>query len=302
MKRFLFLELTSPPPFYLPWLSSNQRQQYDLAFISDRSADHYLAVFDRFDRQQRMGVSWHWAAFVMTLPWLLYRRRYLDALVYTMVGWSFFQLVLSLGWVLIDFVIPADLTLTLQLGYSVLWLIGFSSIAGLYADAYVYRVTRREVADVAVEALDPEQAKAQLRRLGSTSWLGLAAGLLFYIAALVGFRDQVWPLIVQPWQSELLLQVSEQASDLLAKEQGCTDQVTRQRLLGTQVVFTRQLGSGCAVSAELQRVPFYFNQAIEGSTITLQTQHRRIGGVDYELVDCRSRLRHKPAQTGCLFD
>ena len=295
IKRFLFLELDSPPPFYIQRLSKAERRAYDLAFISERSAARYLKVFERFDEQQRMGVSWHWAAWVMTLPWLWYRRRYLDALVYVMVGWSLFQLVLVLGWVLIGFLLGEN-ALVLQLVFSAIWILLFSVVPALFADAYLYRVARREIADVVAEQSDPDQIKAQLRRLGSTSNIALIGALVLYAAALVGFREQVWPMVVSPWQNEMLLQASEAGADLLMQTD-CSPEQRQVTLMDSSVTLIRTPGDECLVEARVDQVPFYFNRAIEGSLIKLTLVDR--GG--FEQLSCRSLLKHEPANTRCEF-
>ena len=295
LKRFLFLELTSPPPFYLPKLSQSERRDFDLAFISERSAERYLKIFERFDEEQRMGVSWHWAAWVMTLPWLWYRRRYLDALVYVMVGWSFFQLVLVLGWVLLGFMLEES-ALVAQLVFSALWLLLFSVVPALFADAYLYRVARREIADVVLDQSDPDEAKAELRRLGSTSSLALVSALIIYAAALVGFREQIWPTVVSPWQNEMLLQASEAGGDLL-KQADCSPVQKQVTLANSRVSLTRTLDERCRVVVRVDQVPFYFNQAIEGSQIKLSFIDR--GG--FEQLSCQSLLKHQPAKTRCEF-
>ena len=295
IKRFLFLELDSPPPFFVQRLSKAERRAYDLAFISERSAARYLKVFERFDEQQRMGVNWHWAAWVMTLPWLWYRRRYLDALVYVMVGWSFFQLVLVMGWVLIGFLL-GESALVVQLVFSVIWVLLFIAVPALFADAYLYRVARREIADVVAEQSDPDQIKAQIRRLGSTSNIALLSALLIYIAALVGFREQVWPMVISPWQNEMLLQASEAGADLLMQTD-CDPLQKRVTLMDSSVTLIRSRDEACQVVARVDLVPFYFNQAIEGSTLKLTLVDR--GG--FEQLSCRSLLKHQPAQTRCEF-
>ena len=85
----MLFDRSSPPPFYQPKLSDSKRLALDKLFIGERSQKHYLKRFASFDRAQKIGMRWHWAAFFMTLPWMLYRGRYLDGLVYAVAGWSF---------------------------------------------------------------------------------------------------------------------------------------------------------------------------------------------------------------------
>lgn len=88
----LFIETDSPPPFYQERLTSARRKQLDQWFIGHRTQCYYLKRFEQFDKQGYLSPKWHWAAFFITFPWLLYRKRYMDALVYSVAGWSFIQL------------------------------------------------------------------------------------------------------------------------------------------------------------------------------------------------------------------
>jgi len=88
----LFIETDSPPPFYQEQLTPTKRQQLDKWFIGHRSQRYYLKRFEQFDQQGYLSPKWHWAAFFITFPWLLYRKRYMDAIVYSVAGWSFIQL------------------------------------------------------------------------------------------------------------------------------------------------------------------------------------------------------------------
>ena len=88
----LFIEETSPPPFYQEQISQEKRTQLDKWFIGNRSQAYYLKRFSEFDAQGYLSPKWNWAAFLATFGWLLYRKRYLDCIVYTVAGWSFIQL------------------------------------------------------------------------------------------------------------------------------------------------------------------------------------------------------------------
>ena len=92
MFRLPFLEDTTPPPFYLPQLNQNKRTQLDKWFIGSRSQTYYLKRFQEFDTKGKLYPRWNWAAFFGTFGWLLYRKRYLDCLVYCVAGWSFIKL------------------------------------------------------------------------------------------------------------------------------------------------------------------------------------------------------------------
>ena len=69
---------TSPPDLSaLPAVASLYR-----AAIGPLGADYYAAVFDRFETAGRSRPSWNWAAALLTLNWLLFRRLWLAALAW----------------------------------------------------------------------------------------------------------------------------------------------------------------------------------------------------------------------------
>lgn len=185
----------SPPPFYQPQLSAAERERLDRLFVGSQATSHYLKAFARFDRQQRMGAGWNWAAFMMTLLWMLYRKRYLDALVYAVAGWSFVQLVLTLTLVLLE----NTLISWLAAGWH--WPLRLSVAGGIYllfciltacwADAYYYRVARREISETIEDRLSQAEQARWLKQEGGVSLVGggLAALLLLFV---LGLAHQVY--------------------------------------------------------------------------------------------------------------
>ncbi|HBH33251.1 MAG TPA: hypothetical protein DDW38_01600, partial [Psychrobacter sp.] len=136
----LFIEETSPPPFYQSQISAEKRTQLDKWFIGNRSQAYYLKRFAEFDDQGYLSPKWNWAAFFATFGWLLYRKRYLDCIVYTVAGWSFIQLniviVLSaFEFVFMSFVPDAYQMLTRIAIAGAIWLF-WSVIVARWSDAY----------------------------------------------------------------------------------------------------------------------------------------------------------------------
>lgn len=147
----LFIETDSPPPFYQEQLTPQKRQQLDKWFISQRSQSYYLKRFEEFDKQGYLSPKWHWAAFFVTFPWLLYRKRYMDAIVYSVAGWSFIQLNVALVLVAVEFVAMPYIADVYQMAIRIaiaalIWLF-WSFMVARWTDAYYYRMARREIAD-----------------------------------------------------------------------------------------------------------------------------------------------------------
>ncbi|WP_367108885.1 DUF2628 domain-containing protein [uncultured Psychrobacter sp.] len=205
----LFIETDSPPPFYREKLTPAKRTQLDQWFIGHRTQERYLKRFEQFDKQGYLSPKWHWAAFFVTLPWLLYRKRYMDALVYSVAGWSFIQLNIVIALVTVEFVamsyIPNAYQMPLRVGIAaIIWLF-WSFMVARWTDAYYYRMARREIADVIDDYPRDEAAqKAHLRREGGVSLFGLGLGFGFFVFALLVINVQFLPIYAKPKENEVL--------------------------------------------------------------------------------------------------
>lgn len=208
----LFIEETSPPPFWQPQLTDKQRLVYDKAFIGTRSQAYYLKRFAEFDTAGKLSAKWHWAGFFMTFAWLLYRKRYLDSLVYTVAGWSFIQLNVTIILVASEFLfinfLPNDVQMWVRVAIAgSVWLF-WSGMVARWTDAYYYRMARREIAD-AIEMYpnDNEQQLAHIRKHGSVSLFGMGLAFGFFAFALMVINVQFLPIYAKKKSSEVLFDV-----------------------------------------------------------------------------------------------
>lgn len=200
MFRLPFLEDTTPPPFYQPYLSDKERMQLDKWFIGTRSQAYYLKRFGHFDKVGKLSARWNWSAFLTTFGWLMYRKRYLDCVVYCIAGWSFIKLNIVIILAVCEFLFIAKLPnayqmytrLTIGMGVWLFW----SGIVARWADAYYYRMARREIAD-ALELYpnDKDAQKAHLAEHGGVSVVGLGAAFAMFGALLAIIVLQFVPII-----------------------------------------------------------------------------------------------------------
>lgn len=205
----LFIETDSPPPFYQEKLTPTKRKQLDRWFIGHRTQERYMKRFEQFDQQGYLSPKWHWAAFFVTLPWLLYRKRYMDALVYSVAGWSFIQLNIVIALVTVEFVmmsyIPDAYQMPLRVGIAAIIWIFWAFMVARWTDAYYYRMARREIADAINDYPRDEAAQERhLRREGGVSLFGLGMGFGFFAFALMVINVQFLPIIAKKKQNEIL--------------------------------------------------------------------------------------------------
>ena len=276
----LFIETDSPPPFYQEQLTAAKREQLDKWFISQRSQRYYLNRFKEFDEQGYLSPKWHWAAFFVTFPWLLYRKRYMDAIVYSVAGWSFIQLNVALVLVAFEFVAMPYIAGAYQMGIRIaiaalIWLF-WSFMVARWTDAYYYRMARREIADAINDYPRDEAAqKAHLKKEGGVSLFGLALGFGFFAFALMVIKVQFLPIVAKPKENEVLFDAydtAKTAQNRVALTYRQTGQCPIELPLnmGTEQVNididTKAAGvtnTDCAVIATIQNVKFplrYLNE------------------------------------------
>lgn len=207
----LFIEETSPPPFWQDKLTEKQRLMYDKAFIGKRSQTYYLKRFAQFDKAGKLSPKWHWAAFLMTFPWLLYRKRYLDSVVYAIAGWSFIQLTITIVLVMSEFLLignlpdSARMMARLVIGGSV-WVF-WASMVARWSDAYYYRMARREIADaIDLYPQDEEKQLAHIREHGGVSLMGMALAFGFFGFVLGVIQLQFLPIYAKQKANEVLFE------------------------------------------------------------------------------------------------
>lgn len=306
----LFIETDSPPPFYQPNLTPERRKQLDQWFIGHRSQAYYLRRFAEFDEQGYLSPKWHWAAFFVTFPWLLYRKRYMDSIVYSVAGWSFIQLNITIILVAFETVAMPFIADAFHMPIRIIiaaaiWIF-WAVMVARWSDAYYYRMARREIAD-ALEAhpKDLNAQKAHLQREGGVSMVGLGLGFGFFAFALMIIQVQFLPIIAKQKEQEVLYEAyditynAQRRVDLIYQQQGrCPVNLplttAEQRV--TLKVATEAPGvpkdSDCMVVATVQGVHFP-NRYLNNQTMVMYRQPSGNWG-------CVSSLNKKQAPKGCV--
>lgn len=144
-------------------------QETLLADFIGRHAPIYLAHYRRTGSQRvpvtaparetaNPAISWHWAAFVLTIPWLFYRKMYLGGIVLVILP------------VLFDHIVPGSLFFGSGLMIAV--------CAGLYAKSWylAHALSKIDRATERYSAMD--RRLAYIRRAGGVSKPGAVFGAL----------------------------------------------------------------------------------------------------------------------------
>lgn len=212
----LFLETKPPLPFYQKQLVAKQRLYFDKLFIGERSQPYYLKRFASFDAAGKLEPRWHWAAFFMTLPWLLYRKRYLDGLVYAVAGWSFIQLIMAFTLAGFEYVfmgfIPTAWQMPVRFAIAgAIWL-AWSAFVAMWADAYYYRVARREISELLDDKRTEDEIIQHLQHEGGVGIIGLLASFALFGFALHVITQQFLPIYANQKQQAILFYVFDEAT------------------------------------------------------------------------------------------
>lgn len=315
----LFLEKTSPPPFWQAKLTDKQRLMYDKAYIGTRSQAYYLRRFAEFDTAGKLSAKWHWASFFVTFGWLLYRKRFLDSLVYAVAGWSFIQLNITIMLVVINFLLlpflPETWHLWVLLGVGVCVWLFWAGMVARWSDAYYYRMARREIADaIEMYPRDEENQLAHLRQHGGVSVFGLALAFGFLGFALLVIDKQFLPLYAKPQANAVISEVwditlhAQQRVESIYQATGqCpvnTPLTTDNQKVTLKVMETSEAipaqsvaNSHCVVQSQVLGIGFP-NRWLNGQTMTL---YRLSDDKNSTHWGCVSSLNKKQIPKGCIM-
>lgn len=155
------------------------------AVLGPIHTDHYLRAFTRFDAAGQSGPSWNWAAALLTLNWMLFRRLWLAALAYVGIVAGALLLLFGIGRLLFQL---SDTNLWTLAGLGIVLAI---VVPGAYGNAWLYAACNKAMTKALAASATLEEACEMLRKRshGRPQLIGLGIGnavLLGAVAALVG--------------------------------------------------------------------------------------------------------------------
>src|SRR5574340_1091158 len=159
---------------------SASEDEYYRAVIGPKNQDYYLRHFSRFDSDGRTGATWNWPAFLVTFYWLLYRKMWLNALIYFFLPYLVLILLAIIG------VAAGDASgLLIGAGY-LLYMAGIFIGLPMYANALYYRHCRKVIAAVRATTHDTQRQLGELDGKGGTSSIVIILILILSFVAVVG--------------------------------------------------------------------------------------------------------------------
>lgn len=154
------------------------------AIIGSKSQNYYLPIFKRFDDNGKIGISWNWAAFFITFYWLLYRKMWLNALIYFLL--PYLGLIpLSIIAAIAESNNSAGMAIIAGLGYLIYFLALFI-LPPLYANALYYKHCQKKIAETKATSNDTQRQLGELAGKGGTSNIAAILIGLVVIFAVIG--------------------------------------------------------------------------------------------------------------------
>jgi hypothetical protein len=130
----------------------------------------FLATFDKMRAAnpwlKKQVVSWSWPAFLVTLRWFLYRKRWMEAAVVTLLPLVLFYLIPSAN----------------SGG------VAFAVVIGMYAKSWYVMFAASRIRTIQQEEPDPQGAREKIARAGGVSVPGAIIGGVIFAAAFAAAR------------------------------------------------------------------------------------------------------------------
>lgn len=155
-------------------------EEYYKAVIGYKNQAYYLERFTRFDNEGAIGATWHWPAFFVTFYWLLYRKMWLNAVIYFFLPYIF---VIVFGIVGLATGIPS--AGLIGFGY-LLYVVAIFVLLPMYANALYYRQCKKTILEVQATAHSTQRQLGELSGKGGTSSVVIIFILIFTFVAFLG--------------------------------------------------------------------------------------------------------------------
>jgi len=157
------------------------------AAIGSINTGYYERVFTRFEEKDRSGPSWNWAAALITLNWMAFRKLWGAVLAYAGAMVAAALLVLGIGRLVLQ--LPADAEWLLLAALALLSV----AIPGVYGNAMLHAACRKRMVEALATTATVEEACAVLqtnvvtvKRMLVIALINLAlAGLCFAVYHLI---------------------------------------------------------------------------------------------------------------------
>jgi Tfp pilus assembly protein PilE len=159
---------------------SRNLDEFHKAIIGPKNQGYYLSHFSRFDSNGKIGASWHWPAFFVTFYWFLYRKMWLNALIYFLLP---YLVMIPIGIAAAMAGKSADTIV--GIGYLV-YVAAVFLLPPMYANALYYKHCKKIISETNASSNDVQRQLGELSGKGGTSNVALIIVLVFAFVAIIG--------------------------------------------------------------------------------------------------------------------
>lgn len=158
----------------------NGEDEFFMAVIGPKKQDYYMRHFQRFDHNGKAGISWHWPALFVTFYWLLYRKMWLNALIYFLAPYMILMLIGIIG------ALSGNAAgEVMGIGY-LLFMAGVFILPPLYANALYYRHCKNKIAEAKASPGGLQRKLGELTAKGGTSSVVIIIIIALIFISIIG--------------------------------------------------------------------------------------------------------------------
>ena len=151
-------------------------------FIGPKNQDYYLRHFTDFENRRNAGISWNWPAFFVTFYWLLYRKMWLNAIIYWLLP---YLLMIPLMILVVVMGNNESSSLIFTIGY-VIYLMAYFFLPPMYANALYFRHYQKKLAETKQASRDTQRQLGMLSEKGGTSPIAIIVLMIFSFVFMFG--------------------------------------------------------------------------------------------------------------------
>lgn len=157
---------------------SASMDEFYKAVIGPKNQDYYLRHFSRFDNDGKASATWHWPAFLVTFYWLLYRKMWLNALIYFFLPYLVLILFGIVG------AVAGDASgMLVGMGY-LLYAAAIFILLPMQANALYYKQCKKMISAVRATSQDTQRQLGELSGKGGTSSIVIILILITFVAVI----------------------------------------------------------------------------------------------------------------------
>jgi Tfp pilus assembly protein PilE len=160
--------------------ASPSADEFYKAAIGPKNQDYYLNHFNQFDKNGKAGITWNWPALFVPFYWFLYRKMWLNALIYFFLPYIAILPIAVIAGVAGNSA-EAVVNISIVLYFAALFL-----LPPMYANTLYYNHCNIKIREAQASSRDTQRQLGELKGRGGTSRIVWILALIFVFVFVVG--------------------------------------------------------------------------------------------------------------------